>query len=92
MKVVAQGLSATPRMPEHVARGGVRPVTRGTRDAFFGEAGWLPTPVVARGDLGERSRPGPLIIEEYDTTIVVRPGWAATLDGWNNVVLRRQAA
>ncbi len=35
---------------------------------------------------------GPLIVEEYDTTIVVLPGWEASIDGWNNVVLTRRAA
>jgi N-methylhydantoinase A/oxoprolinase/acetone carboxylase beta subunit len=28
-----------------------------------------------------------LIIEEYDTTTVVRPHWNARLDGWNNIIL-----
>ena len=32
---------------------------------------------------------GPLIIEEYDTTTVVRPGWTARLDGWNNIIMEK---
>jgi len=32
---------------------------------------------------------GPLIIEEYDTTTVVRPGWTARLDSWNNIIMEQ---
>ncbi len=32
---------------------------------------------------------GPLIIEEYDTTTVVRPDWTARLDGWNNIIMEQ---
>ena len=26
---------------------------------------------------------------EYDNTTVVRPGWSASLDGWNNIVMTK---
>ena len=32
-------------------------------------------PVRTRASIGERARAGPLLIDEYDTTVVVRPGW-----------------
>ena len=91
LKVVASGLPETPRMPGQVIRGNDRAVARTNRRAFFGDAGWFDTPVLARADLDATPRPGPLIIEEYDTTAVVRPGWTAALDGWNNLILRRDA-
>jgi N-methylhydantoinase A len=31
---------------------------------------------------------GPCIVEEYDTTCLVPPGWTATLDRHGNIVLR----
>ena len=31
----------------------------------------------------------PLIVEEYDSTVIVRPGWTARLDGWNNIHIER---
>jgi N-methylhydantoinase A len=37
-------------------------------------------PVRARGSIGEASVEGPLLIDEYDTTVVVRPGWSARRD------------
>jgi N-methylhydantoinase A len=45
------------------------------RPAFFGlDHGWISTPVIRRNALNGRECPGPLIVEEYDTTIVVPPG------------------
>lgn len=47
------------------------------RDVFF--HGWCRTPVYRRETLPAGwNREGPLIVEQYDTTIVVPPGWAIT--------------
>ncbi len=60
----------------------------GARAAYFGrEYGSLETEVIGRADLSRRGRPGPLIVEEYDATTVIPPGWTARLDQWNDVVL-----
>ena len=29
-----------------------------------------------RASIGECAEPGPLFVDEYDTTVVVRPGWS----------------
>ncbi|WP_020187837.1 hydantoinase/oxoprolinase family protein [Methylopila sp. 73B] len=92
LKLVCRGVSPTPRMPASARRGAEKTVARHVRRAFFGEAGWIDTPVAPRSDLTETPVLGPMIIEEYDTTIVVRPGWFAARDTWNNVVLTRGAA
>jgi N-methylhydantoinase A len=42
---------------------------------------------VPRSALTPRSRRGPLIIEEFDATIVVPPDAAAHLDAIGNIVL-----
>ncbi|MDE2898734.1 MAG: hydantoinase/oxoprolinase family protein, partial [Chloroflexota bacterium] len=44
------------------------------RRAWF-QGRWRSVPVVRRGDLGRRPTPGPLIVEDYDATTVVPPGW-----------------
>ena len=44
------------------------------RRAWF-EGRWRSVPVVRRGDLGRRPVSGPLIVEDYDATTVVPPGW-----------------
>ena len=52
-----------------------------TRQADFGRAGTLEVPVRTRSQLpGRRPAPGPLLIDEYDTTVVVPPGWSVALD------------
>jgi N-methylhydantoinase A len=57
------------------------------RNAYFGARhGAQSTPVIARSDLATARR-GPLIVEEYDATCVVPPGWNAALDAQGNVVL-----
>jgi N-methylhydantoinase A len=91
LRLVCRGIPDAPRMPERVFRSGQKPIQAGTRRAWFGEAGWLDTPVLPRGDLAAAPVGGPLIVEEYDATIVVRPGWDARLDDWNNIVLSRRA-
>jgi N-methylhydantoinase A len=59
-----------------------------TRPAYFGTVfGTRETPVLRRRQLGFVSRPGPLVVEEYDATVVVPPGCAAHLDRTGNIVI-----
>ena len=46
----------------------------GTRTARFGGEP-EEVPVRSRESIGERPEAGPLLVDEYDTTVVVRPGW-----------------
>jgi N-methylhydantoinase A len=58
------------------------------RRAYFGAThGLVETPVIGRVDLASAGREGPLIIEEYDATAVVPPGWIASLDTRGNIHL-----
>ncbi|MEM9684352.1 MAG: hydantoinase/oxoprolinase family protein, partial [Pseudomonadota bacterium] len=83
LKVIGRGIPDSPRLPDEVRIGGDHRAATGIRQAYFGpELGWLETPVLHRADLTETSRPGPVIVEEYDTTTVVRPGWTASRDDW----------
>jgi N-methylhydantoinase A len=73
-----------------VADGSTAADDTATRRAYFGEHGWLQTPVVGRARL---ARPvlGPLIVEEADSTTIVPPGWVARLDARRNIVIEHQA-
>jgi N-methylhydantoinase A len=63
------------------------PRAAGARTAYFGARYKAQsTPVIARMDL-VTARSGPLIVEEYDATCVVPPGWSALLDAQGNLVL-----
>jgi N-methylhydantoinase A len=42
---------------------------------------------MARSALGTALMPGPLLVQEYDTTIVVPPGATACLDPHGNVLV-----
>lgn len=60
------------------------------RKAFFGpQAGRVPVQVLQRQDLDEKAADGPMIVEEYDATCVVPPGWTAQLDGAQNIILKK---
>ncbi len=90
LKVIGRGIAKAARVPEQVARAKERISESGRRNAYYGpEAGWIETEVLPRVALSETPVDGPLIVEEYDTTTVVRPGWRAWRDGWNNIVMER---
>jgi N-methylhydantoinase A len=63
------------------------PAARVRRPAYFGGETPIPTAVVSRDALTPERVLGPLIIEEYDSTCVVHPGWSAGLDDHGNIVL-----
>ena len=59
-----------------------------SRPVYFGATrGLIDTPVIRREQLAASARPGPLIVQEYDTNIVVPPACAARLDDHGNVVI-----
>lgn len=66
---------------------GDHPVSR--RSYFGPETGFHDVPVLGRTGLSETPRPGPVIIEEGESTCVVPPGWSAALDTYGNIVLER---
>jgi N-methylhydantoinase A len=58
------------------------------RPVYFGpEAGLRETAILSRQALSRDPRDGPIIVEEYDSTIVVPPGWRASRDGQDNIVI-----
>jgi N-methylhydantoinase A len=62
--------------------------TPATRDVHFGsEFGTRRTPVLTRAALGRAPRPGPVIVEEYDSTIVVPPDARVSRDAHDNVLI-----
>lgn len=89
MQVVAQGLPERPTVPDRVTSSRAEGGALKPRRAYFGrERGWLETPVLRRAELAQ-ARPGPLIVEEYDATCVVPPGWTAELDATGNIAIAR---
>jgi N-methylhydantoinase A len=65
-------------------------VPRGKRKAWFGGKE-IHAPVYARGDLAaNQTVPGPVIIEERETTIVILPGWRARIDASGCIMASRE--
>jgi N-methylhydantoinase A len=61
----------------------------GSRSVRFG-GDPVETPVRSRVSIGERPEPGPLLVDEYDTTVVVRPGWTVRRDpGTETLVMEK---
>src|SRR6202167_5666075 len=61
------------------------------RPVFFGkEYGWIATPIVSREDLSGNPEAGPVIVQEYDTTIVVPPRMSVCLDSARNVAIETE--
>ena len=59
------------------------------REAYFGPAiGVVNSRVLSRGDLEKNILEGPLIIEDYEGTVVVPPGCEAHLDSMGNIVIK----
>lgn len=57
-----------------------------SREAYFGASwGTIDTPVISRHDLGDEGTTGPLLIDEYDSTIVVPPDYRGYLDSEGNI-------
>jgi len=89
IQVVGQGLRDGAGVPERVKPSRAEPTPPPPRQAYFGaEHGWRETPILRRSDLAG-SRTGPVIVEEYDATCVVPPGWRAVLDNGGNIVIER---
>jgi N-methylhydantoinase A len=61
---------------------------RNVRPAYFGpHHGLCDTPVLRREHLTAEPLAGPIIVEEYDATIVVPPGCSAVRDQLGNIVI-----
>ena len=89
IQVVGQGIRADAGVPERVRPSRAEPVPPPPRQAYFGaEQGWLQTPVMRRAELST-PRAGPVIVEEYDATCVIPPGWRAALDSGGNILIER---
>ena len=65
-----------------------REAGEGQRDAYFGPGfGIMKTAICDRGDIGSHARPGPVIIEEYEGTVVVPPDTSVRLDSQGSLII-----
>jgi N-methylhydantoinase A len=65
----------------------IRPV------CFDADEGYVDAQVLWRADLAVGTTvEGPAILEEYGSTVPLHPGFAATVDDFGNLLVRRTAA
>jgi N-methylhydantoinase A len=87
LRVVARAVREP--LAKGLKRGRAAASAGSTRPAFFGrQHGVLDTPVVGRNQLTDTAQTGPLIVEEYDATTVVPPGWTARRDSLGNILVQ----
>jgi len=86
LRLRARGVERQDHLPSHAAlRAGSDKGGAAERRVYFGPAqGWHAAPVLRRTELTEARRNGPVIVEEYDTTIVIPPG--ATVQALSGIV------
>ena len=87
VRLVSLGPKSAPLSPSDNLSLGKEEI--GSRLADFGD-GFVDTPVRSRGSLAEPAA-GPLLVDEYDTTVVVPPGWTVGLDPSGALVLEHVA-
>ena len=65
---------------------------RARRRVWFRDTGGVEAPVYWRPDLSAGARfAGPAVVEQFDSTVVVPPGFAAEVDAWLNIIIRQEA-
>jgi len=92
VEVTAVRLSAIiPRMKPRLRKPSTpdKEVRKGLRKAFF-DGQWIDTPIYWRESLPAGfAEKGPAIVEEYDSTTVIPPGWKFVVDETGCVVVRK---
>jgi len=91
LEVIGRGIPDQPRA-QAAAAASLAPdiaIAVPRRRAYFGPVqGWLDACIVNRSALTVPHE-GPTIVEEYDATCLVPPGWTAHLDEFGNIALTR---
>jgi N-methylhydantoinase A len=87
LEVVGRGIPAAPRAAAAASLAPDIAIAEPRRTAYFGpQRGWLDAAVVNRSAL-KAPHAGPCIVEEYDATCLVPPGWNARLDEFGNIAV-----
>ena len=73
MRLVALGVAPEHALSISEEEPGVRP--SGAR-TVYADGELVEAPVRTRASIGVAAEPGPLLVDEYDTTVVVPPGWS----------------
>jgi N-methylhydantoinase A len=90
LRVVGRGTN--PDVELRIAGSGSAEVAIDRHEQVSFDGTWHETPIYERSDLAAgHTLAGPAIIEQEDTTTVIEPGWAGTVDEAGNIMVRRQS-
>ncbi len=91
LRLTTVGRIAKP--PQRTLEPGGAPEPKETREVYFAEAsGYVDCPIYDRYALGAGARfAGPAVVEEFDSTTVVHPGYGIRVDDHGNLVIEREA-
>jgi N-methylhydantoinase A len=100
LRLKAIGQTAKPQFPHRTAAGlDPKAAHIGYKQVHFAdyESSRAARPIFAALYARERLAPGnivvgPSVVFQLDTTTVIPPGWAATVDGWGNLVMERRVS
>ena len=78
--------------PARTLEPGAMPEPKERRDVYFAETdGYVDCPIYDRYALpAGASLAGPAVIEEFDSTTVVHPGFAVSVDGTGNLIIEKE--
>lgn len=87
LKVAAIGTIPKPELP-YEEGGAHTPEPHTHRDVVFSDEGAEKTGIFERGVLRPGAKiPGPAIVEQLDSTVVIPPGDEAGMDGYSNIII-----
>jgi N-methylhydantoinase A len=92
LRVSAVGLVHRPPMYSGNDRSALSPLREDTRLVYWRDTGWVRARVVERsGILPGWTAQGPIIVEEYGSTVVVPGSWRVVVDSTGNLILRKES-
>ncbi|GAA2860419.1 N-methylhydantoinase A [Aminobacter niigataensis] len=91
LRVQAVGIQHRPNLkPDTVTRDAAKPF--GYRMAYWRATGWVDCPLYNRTELAVGQQiAGPVIVEEYGSTVVVPAQWSVRADVYGNLILDKNA-
>jgi N-methylhydantoinase A len=85
LHLVASGIAQSPRVPQTLEYRG-RLSRKASQRKIYTDGAWHDARILTR-DFSGKTVKGPAVIHEFDTTVLVPPGFAAALDSNSNLVL-----
>ena len=93
LRLRSLGITQKPQLVQHpVAKSDVSNAQKGSRPVYFaGHEAAVDCPVYDRARLGPTHQfQGPAVVEEWTSTVLIRPGQAARVDRFGNLVIQNK--